>query len=167
MAISPSNTSGIPTTGALIRETGQGTYQNSVTVGRHRLIADEPVVAGGHDSGPNPYDYLSVALGACTSMTLRAYANYKNLALGRISVIVRHRKTPAEHCADCGAVAEGREGKIDRFERVISVEGELDAALRAKLLELAGKCPVHRTLEMGAAVVTTLETVPPAIGPAG
>jgi uncharacterized OsmC-like protein/alpha-beta hydrolase superfamily lysophospholipase len=152
------------TTGALIRETGQSTYQNSVTLGRHRLIADEPTAAGGRDSGPSPYDYLSVALGACTSMTLRAYANYKNLALGRVSVVVRHGKTPAEHCADCGAVAEGREGKIDRFERVISVEGELDAALRAKLLELAGKCPVHRTLEMGAAVVTTVETVNVAAG---
>ncbi len=149
-------------TGALIRETGQGTYQNSVTLGRHRLIADEPVAAGGRDSGPSPYDYLSVALGTCTAMTLRAYANYKNLALGRVSVIVRHGKTPAEHCADCGAVAAGREGKIDRFERVISVEGELDAALRAKLLEIADKCPVHRTLEMGSAVVTTVDTFPPA-----
>jgi uncharacterized OsmC-like protein/alpha-beta hydrolase superfamily lysophospholipase len=155
------------TSGALIRETGQGTYQNSVALGRHRLIADEPAAAGGRDSGPSPYDYLSVALGACTSMTLRLYANYKNLTLGRISVTVRHGKTPAEHCVDCGAVAEGREGKIDRFERVISVEGELDAALRAKLLEIAAKCPVHRTLEMGAAVVTTVETVSPAIGPAG
>lgn len=154
-------------TGALIRETGQGTYQNSVTVGRHRLIADEPTAAGGRDSGPNPYDYLSIALGACTSMTLRAYANYKNLALGRVSVLVRHGKTPGEHCADCGAVAEGRESRIDRFERVISVEGEPDAALRAKLLEIAGKCPVHRTLEAGSTVVTTVEAAPPEIGPAG
>ncbi len=155
------------TTDALIRETGLGMYHNSVTLGRHRLIADEPTVAGGRDSGPSPYDYLSVALGACTSMTLRAYANYKNLALGRVSVIVRHGKTPAEHCADCGAVAAGREGKIDRFERVISVEGELDAALRAKLLEIADKCPVHRTLEMGSAVITTVAAPPPEIGPAG
>lgn len=155
------------TTDALIRETGQGTYQNSVTVGRHRLIADEPTAAGGRGTGPSPYDYLSVALGACTSMTLRAYAHYKNLALGQISVIVRHGKTPAEHCTDCGAVATGREGKIDRFERVIAVDGEVDAALRAKLLEIAGKCPVHRTLEMGAAVVTTIEAAPPEIGPAG
>jgi uncharacterized OsmC-like protein len=115
------------------------------------------VAAGGRDSGPNPYDYLSIALGACTSMTLRAYANHKNLTLGRASVAVRHGKTPAEHCADCGAVTEGRVGKIDRFERVISVEGELDAALRTKLLEIAGKCPVHRTLEMGSAVVTRVE----------
>ncbi len=145
------------TTDVLIRETGQGTYQNSIALGRHRLIADEPVAVGGLDSGPSPYDYLSIALGACTSMTLRAYAEQKKLALGRISVAIRHGKTPAQHCADCGAVAEGREGKIDRFERVVSVEGELDTALRAKLIEIAGKCPVHRTLEMGSAVVTRVE----------
>jgi uncharacterized OsmC-like protein/fermentation-respiration switch protein FrsA (DUF1100 family) len=151
------------TTDVLVRETGLGTYQNSVALGRHRLIADEPVAAGGRDTGPNPYDYLSVALGACTSMTLRAYANHKNLALGRVSVAIRHGKTPAEHCTDCGAVAEGREGKIDRFERVISVEGELDDALRSKLVEIAGKCPVHRTLEMGSAVVTRVESALPAI----
>jgi uncharacterized OsmC-like protein/alpha-beta hydrolase superfamily lysophospholipase len=155
------------TTGVLVRETGQGTYQNSVVLGRHRLIADEPTEAGGRDSGPSPYDYLSIALGACTSMTLRAYANYKNVVLGRVSVTVSHGKTPVEHCADCGAVAEGRAGKIDRFERVISVEGELDAALRAKLLEIADKCPVHRTLEMGSAVVTTVKGALPEIGPAG
>jgi hypothetical protein len=88
-------------------------------------------------------------------------ANHKNLALGRVSVTVRHGKTPAEHCADCGAVTEGRVGKIDRFERVISVEAELDAALRTKLLEIAGKCPVHRTLEMGSAVVTRVEAAAP------
>ncbi|MHB8813573.1 MAG: bifunctional alpha/beta hydrolase/OsmC family protein [Steroidobacteraceae bacterium] len=150
------------TTDVLVHETGLGTYQNSIAIGRHRLIADEPVAAGGRDSGPSPYDYLSIALGACTAMTLRAYANYRNLALGRVSVAIRHGKTPVEHCADCGAVAEGREGKIDRFERVISVEGELDAALRAKLLEISAKCPVHRTLEMGSAVATRVEAgLPP------
>lgn len=151
------------TTDVLIRETGQGMYQNSIALGRHRLIADEPLAAGGRDSGPNPYDYLSIALGACTSMTLRAYAEHKNLALGRVSVAIRHGKTPVEHCADCGAAAEGREGKIDRFERIISVEGELDAALRAKLLEIAGKCPVHRTLETGSAVVTRVEAALPPV----
>jgi uncharacterized OsmC-like protein/pimeloyl-ACP methyl ester carboxylesterase len=145
------------TAGVLIRETGQGKYQNSIHVGRHRLVADEPTAAGGLDSGPSPYDYLSIALGACTAMTLRIYAEHKKLALGRISVTVRHGKLAAEHCLDCGAVAEGREGKIDRFERVISVEGDIDAALRDKLIEIAGKCPVHRTLETASAVVTTVE----------
>ncbi len=145
------------TLGVLVRETGQGSYQNSVAVGRHRLIADEPVAVGGLDSGPSPYDYLSIALGACTAMTLRVYAEHRKLSLGRVSVTIRHGKTAAEHCLDCGAVAEGRIGKIDRFERIISVEGEPDAALREKLLEIAGKCPVHRTLESSSAVVTTVE----------
>jgi uncharacterized OsmC-like protein/pimeloyl-ACP methyl ester carboxylesterase len=151
--------------GVLVRETGQGTYQNSITVRRHRLIADEPVAAGGLDTGPSPYDFLSMALGACTSITLRVYAQHKKLPLGRISVAISHNKTPVEHCADCGEVAEGREGKIDRFERVISVEGEVDAALRAKLLEIAGKCPVHRAVERGSAVVTTMEATLPTSAP--
>ena len=144
-------------TDVLIRETGQGKFQNSIAIGRHRLIADEPVAVGGLDSGPSPYDYLSVALGACTSMTLRAYAEHRKLSLGRLSVTIRHGKTAAEHCSDCGAAADGREGKIDRFERIISVDGGLDAALREKLIEIAGKCPVHRTLEAASAVVTTVD----------
>jgi putative redox protein len=117
-------------------------------------LADEPTAAGGLDSGPSPYDYLAAALGACTSMTLRIYAEHKQLALGRLTVSVRHGKLPAAHCEDCGAAAEGRTGKIDRFERVISVEGGVDAAMADKLIEIAGKCPVHRTLEARSAVVT-------------
>jgi uncharacterized OsmC-like protein/fermentation-respiration switch protein FrsA (DUF1100 family) len=138
----------------LVRETGLGRLQNFVLAGRHRLIADEPVSAGGLDSGPDPYAYLAVALGACTSMTLRIYAEQKGLSLGRISVEVRHGKVAADHCADCGAVAQGRSGRIDRFERIISIEGEVDSATAAKVVEIAGKCPVHRTLEAGSAVVT-------------
>jgi putative redox protein len=143
--------------GVLVAETGAGKYQNTVAAGRHRLLADEPVAAGGLDSGPSPYDYLAAALGACTSMTLRIYAEHRKLALGRISVHVAHGKVPVEHCQDCGAAVEGRTGKIDRFERVISVEGEIDGALADKLVEIAGKCPVHRTLEAGAAVVTRVD----------
>jgi uncharacterized OsmC-like protein/fermentation-respiration switch protein FrsA (DUF1100 family) len=137
-----------------VRETGQAKFQNIVATGHHRLLADEPVAAGGLDSGPNPYDYLASALGACTSMTLRLYAEHKNLQLGRISVSVRHGKVATEHCSDCGKAAEGRSGRIDRFERDIAVEGDLDATLRAKLLEIADKCPVHRTLEQASAIVT-------------
>jgi len=144
-------------TDVLIRETGLGRYQNLIAVGHHRLVADEPVTVGGLDAGPSPYDYLAVALGTCTAMTLRLYAEHRKLTLGRVSVTIRHGKTAAEHCSDCGAAAEGREGKIDRFERIISVEGELDAALREKLIEIAGKCPVHRTLEAVSAVVTKIE----------
>ena len=140
--------------GVVVAETGAGKFQNAVTAGRHRLLADEPASVGGLDSGPNPYDYLAIALGACTSMTLRIYAEHKKLALGRLTVRVSHGKVPVEHCEDCGEAVEGRTGKIDRFERTISVEGGADAALADKLIEIAGKCPVHRTLEAGAAVVT-------------
>jgi len=135
-------------------ETGVGKFQNAIDAGRHHLLADEPESAGGLDSGPSPYDYLAAALGACTSMTLRVYAAHKQLALGRLTVSVTHGKLPAEHCEDCGEAAEGRTGKIDRFERVISVEGGVDAVTADKLIEIAGKCPVHRTLEARSAVVT-------------
>jgi putative redox protein len=149
--------------GVVVAETGEGKFQNLITAGRHRLLADEPTTAGGMDSGPSPYDYLAAALGACTSMTLRIYAEHKKLALGRLSVSVRHGKLPVEHCQDCGEAVEGRTGKIDRFERVISVEGGIDAATADKLIEIAGKCPVHRTLEVRSAVVTKVSQVLPPV----
>ncbi len=136
-----------------VRETGNGKYQQDVTVDGHHLLADEPASAGGDGTGPSPYDYLSAALGACTAMTLRMYADFKKLELGRVTVDVSHGKVHAKDCADCG---EGRTGKIDRFERVLSVEGELSPELRDKLIEIAGKCPVHRTLEAEAVVVTRI-----------
>jgi len=138
----------------VVSETGIGKFQNVVLAGQHQLLADEPKSVGGLDSGPSPYDYLSAGLGACTAMTLRMYANLKKLELGRVTVEVRHGKLATEHCADCGKAAEGGSGKIDRFERIISVDGALDDALREKLVEIAAKCPVHRTLEAEAAVVT-------------
>ena len=109
--------------GVVAAETGAGQFQNEISAGRHRLLADEPVSVGGLDSGPNPYDYLAAALAACTSMTLRVYAEHKQLALGRLTVGVRHGKVRAEHCRDCGEAAQGRTGQIDRFERTIRVEG--------------------------------------------
>ena len=158
----PSTLIPIADSGVVVAETGAGKFQNTIAAGRHRLLADEPASVGGLDSGPSPYDYLAAALGACTSITLRIYAEHKQLALGRVTVSVKHGKVAAEHCEDCGAVVEGRTGKIDRFERVISVEGGVDTALAGKLIEIAGKCPVHRTLEAGAAVVTRVsEDRPP------
>ena len=134
-------------------ETGAGRFQNAVSVdGRHHLLADEPTAAGGLGSGPSPYDYLAIALGACTSMTLRIYAEHKKLALPPVTVRVDHGKVPVEHCEDCGNAVEGRTGKIDRFERSIGVAGRPDPALAEKLIEIANKCPVHRTLEAGAAI---------------
>jgi putative redox protein len=146
--------------GVVAMETGAGKFQNAIMAGHHRLLADEPVSAGGMDSGPSPYDYLAAALAACTAMTLRLYADHKRLALGRLTVSVTHGKLPAEHCRDCGEAAEGRTGKIDRFERVIGVEGGVDAATAAKLVEIADKCPVHRTLETRSAVVTKVSDAP-------
>lgn len=140
--------------GVVVMETGLGKFQNVVLAGRHHLLADEPVSVGGLDSGPSPYDYLAAALATCTSMTLRLYADHSKMPLGRLTVGVTHGKLPAAHCEDCGEVVEGRTGNIDRFERTITVEGGADAATAEKLVEIAGKCPVHRTLGARSAVVT-------------
>jgi uncharacterized OsmC-like protein/alpha/beta superfamily hydrolase len=113
-----------------------------ILVGRHRLAADEPLEAGGSDLGPNPYDLLLAALGACTSMTLRLYADHKKWPLQHVRVDLSHQKIHAADCADC----ETREGRIDLIEREITLSGPLDEAQRQRLLEIAEKCPVHRTL---------------------
>ncbi len=136
-----------------VAETGQGKFQAEIVSHTHRLLADEPVSYGGLDTGPSPYDLLSAALGTCTTMTLRMYAERKNLNLDRVSVHIRHGKIHAEDCAECG---EGREGRVDRFERELVLEGDLDEATRQRLTEIADKCPVHRTLEQSSVVVTTL-----------
>jgi putative redox protein len=149
--------------GVVVTETGAGKFQNAIVAGRHRLLTDEPASAGGLDGGPSPYDYLAAALGACTSITLRVYAEQKQLALGRLTVSVRHGKLPVDHCEDCGEAAEGRTGKIDRFERVISVENGVDAAMAAKLKDIANRCPVHRTLEAGSAIVTKVAGNQPSV----
>jgi len=126
----------------IVRETGKAKFQQKVISGKHSLIADEPIDVGGLDSGLSPYDLLLAALGACTSMTLRLYAEQKKLALKRVEVRLRHDRIYANDCAEC----ETKEGLIDHIERVITLEGDLDAAQRARLLEIADKCPVHRTL---------------------
>lgn len=141
-----------------IAETGAGKFQNSIRAGRHRLFADEPQAVGGLDSGPSPYDFLSIALGACTSMTLRMYAERKKLGLGRIAVDVSHAKIHVDDCADCSVEERASDRRIDRFERRITVEGDLPDELREKLHEIADKCPVHRTLEAGAKVKTIIDT---------
>jgi uncharacterized OsmC-like protein len=127
----------------LVRETRRGTFQQEIVSGTHHFIADEPVKAGGLDSGPGPYDLLLAALGACTSMTLRLYAEQKKLPLTRVEVRLRHDRIYAVDCAEC----ETREGLIDHIERVITLEGDLDPKQRARLMEIADKCPVHRTLK--------------------
>jgi putative redox protein len=127
----------------LVRETGNGKFQQEVLSGPHRFLADEPVKVGGLDSGPGPYDLLLAGLGACTSMTLRLYAEHKKLPLERVSVRLMHNRIHAEDCLNC----ETKEGMVDRVDRNITMEGPLDAEQRKRLLEIADKCPVHRTLE--------------------
>ena len=127
----------------MVRETRRGQFQQEIITGEHRLLADEPVKAGGLDSGPGPYDLLLAALGACTSMTVRLYADHKQIPLVRTQVRLRHEKIYATDCAEC----ETKDGKIDHIDRVITFEGDLDAEQRARLLEIADKCPVHRTLK--------------------
>jgi putative redox protein len=136
----------------LVRETREGKFTNDIFVGKHMLRADEPVAVGGMDTGPGPYDLLAAAVGACTSMTLRAYADLKGIPLERVSVELKHDKIHAADCAEC----ETREGKIDRIDRSITLEGNLDAQQRARLLEIADKCPVHRTLHSEVLIKTAL-----------
>ena len=136
----------------IVQETHASKLQQSIVIGPHRLIADEPASVGGDDTGPSPYDLLLAALGACTAMTLRIYADSKQLPLDRVQVALRHAKIHASDCAEC----ETREGRIDRIERLITLEGELDASARAKLLDIANRCPVHRTLHSEVSVPTRL-----------
>jgi putative redox protein len=151
--LEPATTSPMEDSGprsVVVRETRRGKFQQTVTVGPHRLIADEPAAAGGGDTGPGPYDFLLAALGACTSMTLRLYADRKALPLDRVTVALRHSRIHAEDCAEC----ETKAGMIDRIEREIAMEGKLDPQQRQKLMEIADKCPVHRTLTSEVCIAT-------------
>ncbi|MEM1377971.1 MAG: alpha/beta fold hydrolase [Pseudomonadota bacterium] len=137
-----------------VKETRQSKFQNAVQVRAHRFFTDEPASVGGADTGPTPYDYLSTALGACTSMTLRMYADFKKLDLGAVTVDVSHEKIHARDCAECSEKLSAKGGKIDHFERVISIEGHVPEELADKIVEIANKCPVHKTLEGQASVIT-------------
>jgi len=132
----------MPIEGVVVAETRNGKFEQSIIAGPHRYLADEPTSVGGNGSGPSPYEYLLAALGACTSMTVRLYADLKKIPLTRVSVQLKHDKIHAADCENC----ETKEGKIDRIDREITLEGDLSAEQRAKLLEIADKCPVHRTL---------------------
>jgi uncharacterized OsmC-like protein/pimeloyl-ACP methyl ester carboxylesterase len=127
----------------LVRETHGGKFQQEILIGPHRLLADEPVKQGGLESGPGPYDFLLAGLGACTSMTVRLYADFKKIPLDNVSVRLSHGKIHAKDCATC----ETKVSMVDHIERAITLEGSLDAGQRMRLMEIADKCPVHRTLE--------------------
>ena len=126
----------------VVQETRASKFQQTVSIGQHHMLADEPVAAGGEDSGPGPYDFVLAGLGACTSMTMRLYADRKSLPLERTTVTLKHSKIHAVDCAEC----ETRAGMLDQIDLVIAMEGDLDAEQRKRLLEIADKCPVHRTL---------------------
>ena len=120
---------------------GEG-FTQEIVVGPHQLTADEPKDMGGDDEGPTPYDLLLAALGSCTSITVTMYAQNKSWPLQDVTVQLRHSRIYATDCAEC----ETKEGKIDRIELDIEFAGPLSSEQRSKLLEIAKKCPVHRTL---------------------
>lgn len=128
--------------GTVIVRGGASGFAQSIEVGAHELRADEPVSVGGTDTGPSPYDYLLASLGACTSMTIRLYADRKHWPLEGVTVYLRHGRIHAADCGDC----ETKDGKIDRIEREVELAGPLTDEQRSRLLEIAEHCPVHRTL---------------------
>jgi len=134
-------------------ESGEGKFHLHVDASGHPLTIDEPLAVGGSDRGPTPYDLLAAALGGCTTLTLRMYADRKKWPVTHIETRVEHAK---HHADDCEACTDGHEGRVDVFTRHILVEGELDATQRKRLLEIADKCPVHKTLEKSSAIVTNL-----------
>ncbi len=137
----------------VIARTGDDGYTTMVRTGKHRFLVDEPEAVGGKNMGPTPYDLLSAALGACTSMTLRMYADRKKWDLKEVWVNVQHGKTHSEDCENC----ESKSAKVDEFKREIELIGELDQEQKDRLLEIADRCPVHRTLHNEIKVSTRLK----------
>jgi len=117
-------------------------FRTDIEVGGHHLVVDEPVAVGGADDGPTPYEMLLAGLGACTAMTLRIYADRRKWPLERARISLRHRKVHAQDCVDC----ENKPAKMDVVDRIVTLEGALTEEQRAKLLEIAERCPVHQTL---------------------
>lgn len=134
-----------------VTEAGSGTYTQQITAGRHRLVSDEPRPIGS-DDGPDPYDLLLAALGACTSMTVRMYASRKGWPLERVRVTLRHSRIHAEDCAEC----ETTKGWIDHIDRDVELTGDLDDTQRQRLMLIADRCPVHQTLTSEVDIATSL-----------
>jgi uncharacterized OsmC-like protein/alpha/beta superfamily hydrolase len=138
----PESSEEVPDNRVIVR-TGKVAYQTQINANGHHLLADEPIALGGANTGPNPYDYLLTALGSCTSMTLRMYADRKAWPLDGIAVRLKHEKIHADDCQGC----ETKPGKLDQIEREIELLGTLDSEQQKRLLEIADMCPVHRTLQ--------------------
>ncbi|MFI5614527.1 OsmC family protein [Amycolatopsis sp. NPDC051903] len=136
----------------VVSEAGTGRYTQHVTAGGFEFTVDEPVSVGGDGSGPTPYDFLLGALGSCTAITLRMYADRKNIPLANVNIRLKHDRIHARDCERCDTEV----GMVSRITREIELEGDLDDEQRAKLLEIADKCPVHRTLEHQIDVQTKL-----------
>jgi len=150
------NANALPPPGeVIVEDSGTGAFSETVRSGRHVLAADEPAANGGDDTGPDPYGYLLAALGACTAMTLRMYARQKKWPLQKVRVRLRHDKIHAADCATC----ETKDGKVDRIERSLELDGPLDDSQRQRLLEIADRCPVHRTLMSEILISTRLDAV--------
>jgi uncharacterized OsmC-like protein len=127
-------------------------FRTDVEVGGHHLVVDEPTAVGGADDGPTPYEMLLAGLGACTAMTLRIYADRRKWPLERARISLRHRKVHAQDCVDC----ETKPAKMDVVDRIITLDGALTEEQRAKLLEIAERCPVQQTLGSKIQVNTTI-----------
>lgn len=139
-------------TRVVVQEAGKGKFAQEIKVGSYTLFADEPAAYGGNDTGPSPYDFLLAALGTCTSMTIRMYADLKKIPLKKVLVKLNIEKVYATDCADC----TNDQAKIDKITRLIELQGDLNQEQRMKLLDIANKCPVHRTLTSKIVINTEL-----------
>jgi uncharacterized OsmC-like protein len=137
---------------SVVVKAGPSRFSQNISVGPHLLQADEPRNVGGNDEGPNPYELLLAALGACTSMTVRIYAERKQWPLQGVEVSLAHSRIHAEDCAEC----DTKQGMLDRIEAEITFIGDLSDDQRHRLMEIANICPVHRTLVSEVQILTRL-----------